>query len=57
MTAATLSELLRQHVDLPDIAIVDVGANPLTGKAPYQPLLDAGAASVVGFEPAPEAFA
>jgi FkbM family methyltransferase len=42
---------------LPPINIVDVGANPLSGtKGPYQSLVDNNLASLVGFEPDPEAF-
>jgi len=39
------------------IKIVDVGANPIDGVAPYAPLLEGGHAEVVGFEPNPEALA
>jgi FkbM family methyltransferase len=43
--------------DLQLINIVDVGANQLLGvKGPYQCLVDTGLASLVGFEPDPEAF-
>ncbi|MFZ1992053.1 MAG: FkbM family methyltransferase [Alphaproteobacteria bacterium] len=41
----------------PKIKIVDIGANPIDGEAPYSPLLRAGLAHVVGFEPNPEALA
>lgn len=37
--------------------VIDVGANPIGGAAPYQPLLEAGCATVTGFEPQPEALA
>jgi len=33
------------------IKIVDVGANPIEGDAPYKELLDAGLCEVIGFEP------
>ncbi len=39
------------------IAVVDVGANPIDGAPPYRDLLQAGRASVVGFEPNGEALA
>lgn len=58
MTAETLVDLLKDAVDVPPLSIVDVGANPLTGrKGPYQRLVDAGQATLIGFEPDPEAFA
>ena len=38
------------------VNVVDIGANPAEGEAPYKPLLDAGLAKVVGFEPNPEAL-
>jgi len=41
----------------PKIKIVDIGANPIDGEAPYSPLLRAGLAHVVGFEPNTEALA
>lgn len=37
------------------IRIVDIGANPVNGAAPYKKLLDAGVCHVYGFEPHPEA--
>lgn len=37
--------------------VMDVGANPIEGKAPYQPLLSAGLAQVTGFEPQAEPLA
>ena len=37
--------------------IVDVGANPIDGAPPYQPMLDEGLCRVIGFEPQPEALA
>jgi FkbM family methyltransferase len=40
------------------VKIVDIGANPLTdGAAPYERLLRAGDADVIGFEPNPDALA
>jgi hypothetical protein len=33
------------------VDVVDVGANPIDGTAPYQRLLDDGVARLVGFEP------
>jgi len=38
------------------IKVVDIGANPIDGPAPYAPLLAAGHAEVVGFEPNLEAL-
>ncbi len=38
------------------VHVVDIGANPIDGQAPYKPLLAAGLAKVVGFEPNPEAL-
>ncbi len=38
----------------PTIDVVDIGANPIDGDPTYKPLLDAGIARVVGFEPIPE---
>jgi FkbM family methyltransferase len=43
---------IRQLID-----VVDIGANPIDGEAPYKPLLDAGLAHVYGFEPNPDALA
>jgi len=43
--------------EAPDIAVVDVGANPLYDEAVYRGFLDRGLARVVGFEPEPEALA
>jgi FkbM family methyltransferase len=39
------------------VHVVDVGANPIDGDAPYAALLAAGRARLVGFEPNPEALA
>ena len=58
VSTTSIIDLLSGEAEVPDIRIVDVGANPLTGrKGPYQPLVDRGLASLVGFEPDPEAFA
>lgn len=39
------------------IRVIDVGANPIEGDAPYKGLLDKGYATLTGFEPQPEALA
>jgi len=39
------------------IQVVDIGANPIDGKAPYVPLLAGGRVKLVGFEPNLEALA
>jgi FkbM family methyltransferase len=39
------------------VNVVDIGANPIDGEAPYQALLTAGRARLVGFEPNPQALA
>ncbi len=39
------------------VKIVDIGANPLDGVPPYERLLRAGDADVIGFEPNPAALA
>lgn len=44
-----------RHMD--QIRIVDVGANPIEGDAPYLRLLQQGMAHVTGFEPQPEPLA
>src|SRR5689334_943101 len=49
-----LKELIGRAVR---IKVVDIGANPIDGTPPYAPLLRAGDADVVGFEPNPEALA
>jgi len=41
----------------PVVQIVDIGANPIDGEAPYMPLLASGRAKLVGFEPNREALA
>ena len=52
--SVALNSLLGTEVK---IKVVDIGANPIDGQPPYFPLLQAGHAEVVGFEPAPEALA
>ncbi len=49
--------LALHRLNLPVIEIVDIGANPLAGKPPYQTLLDSSSARLIGFEPDPEPFA
>ncbi len=39
------------------LQLVDIGANPLEGPAPYNDLLSQGLVEVIGFEPQPEALA
>jgi FkbM family methyltransferase len=57
MAAPSIVDIIGRSADLPLISIVDVGANPLSGsKGPYQTLVDNSLASLVGFEPDPEAF-
>ena len=44
-----------EHIQAPHIGILDIGAMLIEGqKKEYQPLLDAGAATVIGFEPVQE---
>lgn len=43
--------------ELPQVKIVDIGANPIDGAPPYASLLGEGATTLVGFEPNPEALA
>lgn len=38
------------------IQVVDIGANPVGGAPPYQPLIDRNMCHVVGFEPQKEAY-
>jgi FkbM family methyltransferase len=52
--AASLNAILGTDIK---VKIVDIGANPVDGTPPYAPLLRAGFAQVVGFEPAPKALA
>lgn len=42
---------------LPSVKVADIGANPIDGDPPYAPLLRAGRAEVVGFEPNRDALA
>lgn len=44
--------ILELFDDLPSVCVVDVGASPLDGEPPYQPLMNAGLARLIGFEPA-----
>ena len=53
-SCASLHELLGLSCT---IKIVDIGANPIDGPTPYAPLLAAGRAQVVGFEPNLDALA
>lgn len=43
--------------DAPMIHVLDVGANPIEGDAPYKALLEQGLVRVTGFEPQPQALA
>jgi FkbM family methyltransferase len=43
--------LNRLFDDLPRLKVIDVGASPIDGLPPYQPLFDAGRVDLVGFEP------
>ncbi len=43
--------------ELPDIQVVDVGASPIDGDPPYQPLLRMDKVDLVGFEPDEKQFA
>jgi len=52
------TELLwRQAERFGPLHVVDVGANPIEGDAPYKALLEAGCLDLTGFEPQPEALA
>jgi len=42
---------------LPMLHLVDIGANPIDGKAPYEALLKDGLAQLIGFEPNKKALA
>ena len=42
---------------IPTLRAIDVGASPIDGAPPYQPLLQLGGIEVVGFEPSPDQFA
>lgn len=49
-----LLDALASLLDLDRLThVVDIGASPLDGPPPYQPLLDAGLCRVTGFEPDP----
>jgi FkbM family methyltransferase len=54
MKRASLSEHIR--IERP-IKVVNIGANPIDGEAPYKLLLDAGLAHIYGFEPNLDALA
>jgi FkbM family methyltransferase len=66
-TLVTLDETARAKMPQPPsiarllgkmmVDVVDVGANPIDGTAPYQRLLDDGLARLVGFEPNLDALA
>ena len=51
---SSLASLL--EIECP-INVIDIGANPIDGDAPYKPLLDSGLAQVYGFEPNLDALA
>jgi hypothetical protein len=54
LPADTLLALLRpQRLT----AVVDVGANPIDGDAPYKPMLSRRLCTVTGFEPQPDGLA
>ncbi len=59
--AASLRPASKSLLDILGVAatidVVDIGANPIDGDPPYKPLLDAGRATLVGFEPNPQALA
>lgn len=48
---------LKKLTPVPPVTVVDVGASPIDGAPPYQPLMHHGEVEVVGFEPSPEQFA
>ena len=58
-----LSEAALRHLvalrgaDAPPVHVLDVGANPIEGDAPYKQLLELGLCRVTGFEPQPKALA
>ena len=56
-TGMTPLDLLWQASGKEALHVLDVGANPINGDAPYRGLLEAGYARVTGFEPQPEALA
>ena len=47
---------LQSVTPIPPIRAIDVGASPIDGAPPYQPLLSRGGLEVVGFEPSPKQF-
>lgn len=49
----SLSELF---TDIPTIDVVDIGASPIDGDPPYQPLIPLGKTRVISFEPNPEQY-
>ena len=55
--ATKISSILKILPSPPVVQVVDIGANPIEGDPNYKPLLTAGVARVVGFEPIPEALA
>lgn len=56
-----MTDSIRQLQDIlaldEPVRIVDIGANPTDGPAPYAPLLAAGLATLIGFEPQEEELA
>jgi FkbM family methyltransferase len=55
---ATPSDSFKAHTGAEvRVKVVDIGANPVGGPAPYESLLRAGEADVIGFEPNPQALA
>lgn len=52
-----LSLLWRLAAPYGPVHVIDVGANPIGGDAPWRVLLEAGCATLTGFEPQPEALA
>lgn len=48
--------LIWSAAEMSPIRVIDVGANPIEGEAPYKALLDGGYAELTGFEPQPEAL-
>lgn len=52
-----LRYLWSQWPDAVPLQIIDIGANPIEGDAPYKALLDHGFCQVTGFEPQAEALA
>lgn len=54
MKTHSLCQILQRELV---VQVVDIGANPIDGEPPYLPLLQAGRARLVGFEPNREALA